>query len=114
MRGPGPRGPPWQHRSPGPTASQPSLLTPAATHGTEVTVTVGRAGSDLVLTVQDDGPGIPPADRAPASSTGSPASTKPAPAAPAEPARLAPSPRDLATSHGGTLTAEEPQAPAPY
>nr|WP_264202438.1 sensor histidine kinase [Streptomyces hydrogenans] len=77
---------------------------------TEVTVTVGRAGSDLVLTVQDDGPGIPPADRARvfdrftrldearARSTGG--------------AGLGlPIARDLATSHGGTLTAEEPPGP---
>ncbi|GHI24244.1 hypothetical protein Shyd_56150 [Streptomyces hydrogenans] len=79
---------------------------------TEVTVTVGRAGSDLVLTVQDDGPGIPPADRARvfdrftrldearARSTGGAGSASPSPVTWPPPT--------------GTLTAEEPQAPAPY
>ncbi|MEW5630103.1 HAMP domain-containing sensor histidine kinase [Streptomyces hydrogenans] len=74
---------------------------------TEVTVTVGRAGPDLLLTVRDDGPGIPSADRARvfdrftrldkarARNTGG--------------AGLGlPIARDLAASHGGTLTAEEP------
>ncbi|WP_073814968.1 sensor histidine kinase [Streptomyces sp. CB02261] len=41
-----------------------NLLTNACRHAkTEVTVTVIRSGTDLVLSVQDDGPGIPPADR---------------------------------------------------
>ncbi|MFJ5788098.1 sensor histidine kinase [Streptomyces hydrogenans] len=77
---------------------------------TEVTVTVGRAGPDLLLTVRDDGPGIPSADRARvfdrftrldkarARNTGG--------------AGLGlPIARDLAASHGGTLTAEEPSGP---
>ncbi|MEU9298678.1 ATP-binding protein [Streptomyces sp. NPDC048266] len=77
---------------------------------TEITVTVGHAEHGLVLSVQDDGPGIPSADRARvferftrldearARSTGG--------------AGLGlPIARDLAASHGGTLTAEEPPGP---
>lgn len=84
-----------------------NLLTNACRHArTEVTVTVTRSGPDLLLSVHDDGPGIPPADRtrvfdrftrldeARTRATGG--------------AGLGlPIARDLTTSHAGTLTIED-------
>ncbi|MFI8323426.1 sensor histidine kinase [Streptomyces sp. NPDC085529] len=85
-----------------------NLLTNACRHArTKVTVTVLGSATELTLSVRDDGPGIPPADRARVfdrftrldatrtRTTGG--------------AGLGlPIARDLATTHGGTLTIEDP------
>ncbi|MFG3188163.1 sensor histidine kinase [Streptomyces omiyaensis] len=61
--GPGPDGPPRQPDPP--ERLLRNLRANACRHArTEVTVTVNRSAAELVLTVHDDGPGIPPSDRA--------------------------------------------------
>ncbi|NML54880.1 HAMP domain-containing histidine kinase [Streptomyces sp. R302] len=84
-----------------------NLLTNACRHArTEVTVTVARAGRDLLLTVHDDGPGIPPADRARVFDrfTRLDASRTRAHGGAGLGLPIA---RDLAASHAGTLTIED-------
>ncbi|MFB7341172.1 ATP-binding protein [Streptomyces hydrogenans] len=73
---------------------------------TEVTVTVNCSAAELVLTVHDDGPGIPPADRARVFDRFTrldEARTRSMGGA----GLGLPIARDLATTHGGTLTIED-------
>ncbi|MFH9742405.1 sensor histidine kinase [Streptomyces roseolus] len=88
-----------------------NLLANACRHArTEVTVTVTRTGPDLILAVHDDGPGIPPADRARVFDrfTRLDASRTRAHGGAGLGLPIA---RDLAAAHEGTLTIEDTEKP---
>ncbi|WP_282693027.1 HAMP domain-containing sensor histidine kinase [Streptomyces sp. CC208A] len=81
-----------------------NLLTNACRHArTEVTVTVAQAPTHTTLTVQDDGPGIPPADRTRVFDRFTRLDTARTRTTGGAGLGL-PIARDLATAHGGTLT----------
>ncbi|MFC9591371.1 sensor histidine kinase [Streptomyces sp. NPDC056944] len=84
-----------------------NLLTNACRHAaSEIEVTVGTDGSQVVLTVTDDGPGIAPADRARVFDRFTRLDASRARTSGGAGLGL-PIARDIAMHHGGTLTIED-------